>query len=127
MNVRPKRVVFLIDADEETRVTHETILRAEGYEILSARDGARALPLLREQTPALVLMASKIGPLPPLQLTRVLRADSALRDVKVAVYAPRGGAEKRDDLLRAGVDAFLTLPLTPQRLVREVVVLIGRP
>lgn len=124
---RPQRAVFLIDADEETRVTHETILRAEGYAILSAPSGARALPLLREHPPGLVLMASKIGPLTSLQLIRVITADEALSDVKIVVYGPAADTGKRDDVLRAGAHGYLVLPITPQRLVREVVVLIGRP
>jgi DNA-binding response OmpR family regulator len=120
-------LVFLIDSDEETRVTHETILRAEGYAIVSAPTGARALPLLREQPPALVLMASRIGPLTSLQLTRVLSGDAALREVKLLVYGPRGDEDLCNDVVRAGAHGYFILPVTTQQLVREVALLIGRP
>ena len=124
---RPQRVVFLIDPNEETRVTHETILRAEGYALMSAPTGDRALPMLREQPPALVLMASKIGPLSALQLTRVIVDDVILREAKLLVYGPAATEELCNDVVRAGAHGYLILPVNAQRLVREVVMLIGRP
>ena len=125
MHARSRRVVFLIDADEATRITHETILRGEGYEIMSAPDGARALPLLREQAPDLVLVSGKIGSLSAIQLIRVMKADPALREVKVVLYGQREEG-LADAARKAGVHGYLELPISPQRLVREVVVLIGR-
>jgi DNA-binding NarL/FixJ family response regulator len=119
--------VVLIDSDEATRVTHETILRAEGYAIVSASAGAPALPLLREQPPALVLMASRIGPLTSLQLTRVLSGDAALRDLKILVYGPPSDEDLCNDVVRAGAHGYFILPITAQRLVREVSGVIGRP
>ncbi len=127
MYERAKRVVLLIDADEEQRVTHETILRAEGYATLSAPSGAHALPMLREQPPGLVLMASRIGPLSPMQLTRVIRADEVLAEVKIVVYAADGDDPLGSELVAAGAHSFLVLPLSPEKLIREVVLLIGRP
>jgi CheY-like chemotaxis protein len=117
--------VFLIDANEDTRVTHETILRNEGYEILSAPDGARALTLLLEQAPDLVLVSGKIGSLSAIQLIRVMKADPSLRNVKVVLYGD-GADGLKESARKAGVHGYLELPVTPQRLVREVVVLIGR-
>lgn len=125
MHARSRRVVFLIDSDEETRVTHETILRNEGYEIMSAPDGTRALPLLREQAPDLVLVSGKIGSLSAIQLIRVMKADAALRDVKVVLYGQRG-VGLAEAARKAGAHGYLELPVSPQLLVREIVVMIGR-
>ena len=125
MPTRSKRVVFLIDSDEETRVTHETILRNEGYEIISAPDGSGALPLLREQAPDLVLVSGKIGSLSAIQLIRVMKADMTLRDVKVVLYGQKGDG-LAEAARKAGAHGYLELPVAPQKLVREVVVLIGR-
>lgn len=122
---RASRIVFLIDADEGNRVTHETILRAEGYEIVSSASGARALPLLRDEPPGLVLMSSKIGPLGAVRLTRVIRDDAALESVKILAYGSSG--EFESDVLRAGAHIFVPVPVRPEVLVREVVQLIGRP
>ena len=96
--------MFLINSDESVRVTHETILRGEGYEIVSAADGHRALTQIRESPPQLVLVGARVGQMSSEQLMRVLRHDAALSEVKVLEVAE----------VRA------------EELVREVVALIGR-
>lgn len=124
---RPPRVVFLIDSNEEARVTHETILRTEGYDILSAAEGAVALPQIREQPPDLIIVGNKIGTLTTVQLIRMVKMDQALTHVMIAVYAARDAVESlREDVFNAGADAFLRFPLSAQELIREVVTLIGR-
>jgi CheY-like chemotaxis protein len=125
VHARSRRVVFVIDSDETTRITHETILRTEGYEILSAPDGTRALPLLREQAPELVLVSAKIGSLGAIQLIRVMKADENLREVKVVLYG-NPADNVRETARKTGAHGYLELPVVPHRLVREVVVLIGR-
>jgi hypothetical protein len=34
MHAHSRRVVFIIDASHSSRVTHETILRSEGYDLI---------------------------------------------------------------------------------------------
>jgi CheY-like chemotaxis protein len=116
--------VFLIDSDESVRVTHETILRSEGYEIVSAADGARALAQIRESPPALLLAGERIGSMSPTQLVRVVKHDAALREVRVAIYCASLtlGAE----CTRAGADAVFAVPVRAEDLVKETVALIGR-
>ena len=123
---RSRLGVFLIDYDEDERVTHETILRTEGYELLSAADGARALELLREQAPALIIVGKKTGSVTPEQLIRMVKTDETLSSVPVLSCTPPNQPMLRDDLLRAGANAVIAVPASPRDLVRDVVALIGR-
>jgi CheY-like chemotaxis protein len=118
--------VFVIDADDATRITHETILRNEGYELMSAPDGARALSLLREQAPDLVLLGDKIGTMPVVRLIQVLRGDPMLNETRIVLYAAGSDGARHDAAMQAGANAYIRLPVTPHELVREVVGLIGR-
>jgi CheY-like chemotaxis protein len=119
-------VVFLVDHDEEERVTHETILRTEGYELLSAADGRRALELLREQAPSLIIVGQRTGSLTPEQLIRMVKTDEALSAVPVIGCTPPNQIELHDDLMRAGADVVIATPASARGLVRDVVALIGR-
>jgi DNA-binding response OmpR family regulator len=122
---RTRRTVFVIDADDDSRITHETILRAEGFEIMSAPDGERALSLLREESPDLVLLGEKIGAMSVVKLIRVLRSDVAKKP-PVAVYARRLSERARSEIVEAGANVVISTPVTAHELVREVVGLIGR-
>ena len=123
---RPKRVVFLIDSDESARVTHETILRSEGYEILSAANGTRALAQVREQPPDLIVVGSKTGSMSPLQLIRLIKTDESLARVCVLVIDPGAGEIQADEYLRAGADVVLSEGETGRDIIKSVVGLIGR-
>jgi CheY-like chemotaxis protein len=123
---RSRLVVFLIDHDEEERVTHETILRTEGYEMLSAADGTRALELLREQAPALIVVGNKIGSITPEQLIRMVKTDETLSSVPVLSCIPQNQMTAHDDVLRAGADLVIETPASTREFVRDVVALIGR-
>lgn len=120
---RPRRIVFIIDADDDARVTHETILRGEGYELLSAADGARGLVLLRDQMPDLVLLGNKIGTMSAAKLIEVVRADPATSDLQVAAYGARG---EGDVLMRVGANIYIPTPCSPHEFTRAIVALIGR-
>jgi CheY-like chemotaxis protein len=118
-----QRTIFLIDADEESRITHETILRGEGYELMTAVDANAALSQVREQPPDLLLIGSKIGRMPPIQLIRLVNQDSTLAGVRICMYGP---APLKQDAEVAGADCFLVTPVSPWELLREIVSLIGR-
>ena len=123
---RPRPVVLLIDSDETVRVTHETILRTEGYEIVSAADSGRALALVRESPPALILVAARIGQLSTPNFIRMIKTDASLNAVKVAACIPRTLGSFADDCADAGADRILEMPIAAQELVREVTGMIGR-
>jgi CheY-like chemotaxis protein len=123
---RSRLVVFLIDYDEEERVTHETILRTEGYELLCAADGTRALEVIREQAPALIIIGQRTGSLTPEQLIRMVKTDETLSSVPILSCIPPDLMTLHEDVLRAGADAVIAMPASARELVRDVVALIGR-
>lgn len=118
-----RRTVFLIYSDESARVTHETILRTEGYDILSASDAARALAQVREQPPDLVLVGEKIGRMSVVQLIRMIKQDGTLVSTRICVC---GSMPMREELRAAGADVVMIEPVAASELVREVAILIGR-
>ena len=118
-----RRIVFLIDADESARVTHETILRTEGYDIMSAADAGQALSQLRDQPPDLLLIGPRLGRMSAMQLIRLVKEDAMLAGVGICVYGPQ---PMQDEIKAAGADAFLAVPVSGRELVREVAHRIGR-
>jgi CheY-like chemotaxis protein len=125
VHAHSRRVVFIIDADDSSRVTHETILRSEGYDLLSSADGARALPLVREQIPDLILLGSRTGTMSVLKLIQLIKSDQTTTDIKLIGFAD-GPELSVDALVRAGVDEAVPTRCAAQELVRCVVALIGR-
>lgn len=51
-----RKQILIVDDDPEIREMLEITLADEGYEVLSASDGAAALTLLEQHTPSLILL-----------------------------------------------------------------------
>ena len=116
--------VMLVDADRTTCVQAAGALRAAGYRVLVAEDGARALSLLRNEAPrieVIVLDLAIAGPGGGTVLDDLLRFDPAARVIAASGYRP-----DLPDLAASGkVTAFMTRPYGPDRVVRAVREAIG--
>ena len=113
-------LVLLVDGSPECRDIYRSALAWAGYRVLEAATGEEALHLTREHRPELVITEFPV-PLPGWSsLTEAIRADPALSGVCILTVTAHAVPEYRQQAFRAGVDGFLTKPLTPRRLLHIV-------
>ena len=118
----PPRI--LVADDEENIVTLVgSYLRAEGYEVLTASDGSKAVGLVRERRPDLVVLDIAMPGIDGIEALREIRTFS---DVYVIMLTAR--AEETDKLigLSVGADDYLTKPFSPRELVARVKAVLRR-
>lgn len=91
------------------------------YRIVEAEDGASALAMIRESSPAVVLLDVMMpGDLDGYQLCEMIRTEPAFRRIRVALVTARG---QRTDLERgrdAGADAYIVKPYSPAALLEQL-------
>jgi CheY-like chemotaxis protein len=78
--------VFTILVVEDTRIVREPLarlLKAEGFEVLSAADGAEAIEFLATHGVDLILLDVLMPHMHGIALLEVIRADARLKDVAV--------------------------------------------
>ena len=116
--------VLVVDDDPDFVKVTSKILKKEGYEVVSAANGAKALKAMREETPDLVLldiMMSYI--LDGLDVSREMAEDPVLKDVPVimvtSLTAVQGSAMFPSDE-QIAVDEWLSKPVEPEDLVNRV-------
>ena len=113
-------LVLLVDGSADRREMYHSILTWAGYQVLEAPTGEEALHLAHEHRPELVIAEFPV-PLPGWSsLTEAIRADPALSAVCILTVTAHAVPEYRQQAFRAGVDGFLTKPLTPRRLLELV-------
>jgi two-component system cell cycle response regulator len=114
------RRVLVVDDSEVTRAILARTLRAAGFEVLEARDGAEgAMAALREQ-PAVVVTDLEMPTMDGFPLLRLLKADPASSHIPVLILTSHGEAASRYWSLRTGADAYLTKDFHPGDLVALV-------
>ena len=81
-----KKHVLVVEDDAHIRLGLCDALRGEGYEVTDCRDGAQALPLIRQRRPDLVVLDVMLPGLDGLEVMRRLH-DGARRPAIIVLTA----------------------------------------
>ncbi|MFA6318026.1 MAG: response regulator [Elusimicrobiota bacterium] len=113
-------LVLVVDDDADNRAVASAALRAAGFRVALAEDGAAGLALARVEVPALVLMDMGMPVLDGWEATRLLKADPVLKAVPVLAFTAFALAGDSEKARAAGCDGVLSKPCAPANLVGEV-------
>ena len=120
-----KRLLVVDDEPNLLRAV-AACLRAEGYEVTTARSGAEALVRLAETVPDLIVSDIRMPGMDGYQLARQLRASSRTSLVPVVFLTAKDETSDRVEGFRSGVDAYLTKPFEPDELVAVIAGILAR-
>ncbi len=114
--------LLLVDDSEINLEVAAGLLQREGARVCLARTGREALEALRTTPHAFdaVLMDLQMPEMDGLEATRRVRSELDLNDLPIIALTAGALAEERQSAFAAGMNAFLTKPLDPERLVRTV-------
>jgi DNA-binding response OmpR family regulator len=112
--------VLVVDDDPLIGRLLEIELRAAGYEVRTATDGARALELAWERRPHVVLADVMMPTMDGFELTRRLRQDERTARVGVIMLSARGQRADRIEGLAMGADDYIVKPFETPELVARI-------
>jgi CheY-like chemotaxis protein len=93
--VQPRKVVFVIDDDNDIREAIRDLLATEGYGTAEARDGSSGLAYLRSHPlPGVILLDWNMAPMNGAAFVSELSRDEALSGIPVVVLTADVRAEK---------------------------------
>lgn len=94
-------------------------LELEGFEVVTAADGAECLDVVHDVRPDVITLDVVMPRLNGLHTAARLRADPRTWDIPLAIISACTGSEA-DSGESVGVDAFLGKPFEPAEMVRTV-------
>ncbi len=117
---RGRRPRILVAEDEEDlrEFIRETLAR--DFDVITARDGAEALELVRSKAPDLVVTDVMMPEVSGTDLCRTIKHDPRLRALPVIMLTARTGAEAVLEGYRAGADDFVVKPFHTRVLIARV-------
>ncbi|HEU4436998.1 MAG TPA: response regulator, partial [candidate division Zixibacteria bacterium] len=86
--------VLVADDSATIRGVAESLLRHNGYEVISTADGVKALAIAKSQNPDLIFLDHAMPGKEGLAVCRELKADSHTRNIPVIMLL--GASEARD-------------------------------
>jgi CheY-like chemotaxis protein len=114
--------ILIVEGDGDSRSVYGIMLQHRGYEVAEAVDGHSALRQVSSSDWDVVIMELTLRGLDGHQLLAQLLGERP--HLRVVVLTARVLGEDRDRALSAGCRKYLTKPLEPHRLVREVEALL---
>ena len=121
----PKRLL-VVDDDPGLLLAVSETLRAEGYNVVTARRAADALVRVAENLPDLILSDIRMPGMDGYQLVRKVRSNARTRLVPVVFLTAKDEIADRIVGFRTGVDAYITKPFEPEELVAVVAAILER-
>jgi len=114
------RTVLVVD--DEVHIVHVVAikLRSNGYEVISAENGAEALELARQAIPDIIVADFQMPVMTGLELVEQLRQDERTRDIPVIMLTARGFAIEDSQKENLRISEFLSKPFSPKELLRHI-------
>ncbi len=107
--------ILIVDDDQKELKTMQEILEKEGYETITAEDGAKALDSLTEDQLSLIIIDIKMPTLSGYDLLRLLR--EKLNQKTPMMYAT---IVPKKDVDLEEIDGFIQKPFSAEQFLEEV-------
>jgi two-component system KDP operon response regulator KdpE len=112
----PQRIL-IIDDEPNIVATVSPLLRARGYDVLSAMSGRAGLDAVDRDKPDLVVLDLGLPDLDGIDVCRQMRQVS---NVPIVVLSARGAEGDKVAALDAGADDYVTKPFGPEELLARI-------
>ncbi|MEK2471689.1 response regulator [Streptomyces noursei] len=115
--------ILVVDDNKVIRQLIRVNLELEGFEVVTAADGAECLDVVHRVRPDVVTLDVMMPRLGGLHTAARLRSDPRTWDIPIAIVSACTQCEV-DNGESVGIDAFLAKPFEPMELVRTVGMLV---
>jgi PAS domain S-box-containing protein len=116
MTPTPTPTILVVDDEPVARDTVEALLASEGYHLVFAADGERALEKAEAICPDVVLLDIMLPGIDGFEVCRKLRGDPHLGEIPVVMLTALDDRDSRLASIEAGADDFMTKPLDREAL-----------
>lgn len=119
------KTVMVVDDSVTVRKVTSRFLEREGYEVLTAKDGADALLQLQDHVPDAMLLDIEMPRMDGFEVAKNVRSSSRLKDIPIIMITSRTGDKHRERALSLGVDKYMGKPYQEDKLLHNIRVVTG--
>jgi two-component system, cell cycle response regulator len=119
--------ILIVEDDEDQRRVTSSGLRASGYRVLIAGDGAEGIQIALAEHPDLIVLDVDMPELDGMAVCRQVKLHPVLSAVPIVFCTARAGVMDRMAGLALGADDYVTKPFAPAELLLRIRRLLGRP
>ncbi len=123
---RLKPKILVVDDEPDALELIEFNLKAAGYEVITAADGAEAVKKARAAAPDLILLDLMLPEIDGLEVCKILRRDANTAATPIIMLTAKAAEIDRILGLELGADDYVTKPFSPRELNLRIKNLLRR-
>ena len=112
--------ILVIDDSKTIRRTAETLLRKEGFDVVTAMDGFEALSKIADYQPDLIFLDIMMPRLDGYQTCALIKHHRVFRHTPVVMLSSKDGLFDRARGRVVGSDNYITKPFTREELLSVI-------
>ena len=118
--LRDRKVVLVVDSDEEVRARIAAIVEPYRMRVTHASSGLQALSQVQQDMPDLILLSMKLPRMDGYEVCRILRKNAAAKNLPIVMLTEKSGFVEKLRGRVAGVAGSVEKPIEPTLLLRTL-------
>ena len=119
-------LILIVEDNEKNMKLARDVLQFNGFRTLEAVTAEQGLALASEHCPDLILMDIQLPGMDGVTALRRLRDDPATAEIKIVALTAFAMKDDRERFVGAGLDGYLSKPISIRELPAQIRQLLGR-
>lgn len=120
-----RRKILVVDDEVAIVKVLKDRLEIEGYEVLTAYDGAQGVEIAQKELPDLIILDITMPNMDGLTAARLLRNQPETSQIPIVMLTAHGQESDEKAGYQAGAIRYFTKPFSTRQLMREIKSLLG--
>jgi chemosensory pili system protein ChpA (sensor histidine kinase/response regulator) len=120
-----RKLVMVVDDSVTVRKVTTRFLEREGFDVVTAKDGADAILKLEEVQPDLMLLDIEMPRMDGFEVATQVRHNPRLSGLPIIMITSRTGEKHRERAFQVGVDGYMGKPFQEKQLLENIQELLG--
>ena len=122
----PEERILVVDDEEDILELVRFNLAKEGYQVICATTGEKAVEITRSELPDLVVLDLMLPGMDGLEVAKFLKNDPDTQNIPIVMLTAKGEESDVVTGLELGADDYVTKPFSPRILVARVKAVLRR-
>lgn len=112
--------VLIVEDEADVRELIRLQLRAAGFDVLEACNGAEGLSIAKQDLPSVIILDLMMPEMNGVEVCRALRRNPSTSRIPILMLTARSSEEDKVAGFEVGADDYVTKPFSPKELVLRV-------
>ena len=118
--------ILVVDDEPDVASLLTLMLKSQGYDVITARDGQEALEKARNQNPDLILLDVMLPKMDGYKVARMLKFDENFSHIPIILLTAKIQDKDRQTGMEMGANDYVTKPFDTTSLLAKVKALLAK-